>query len=76
MIFAVEIRDASSVWRAIAQGALTAPVRSVRNRSPHGIVCGVVMTVTLNGRTAAVVTAWHYIDCNAAPRLVTAYPRT
>jgi len=28
-----------------------------------------------NERVAFVVTAWHYADADAAPRLVTAYPK-
>jgi hypothetical protein len=46
----------------------------VRDRAPHGVVCGVEVTLTINEGTAPVATAWHYAHENAAPRLVTAYP--
>jgi len=45
-----------------------------RDRAPHGVVGGVELTLTINDREAAVATAWHYPDEDAAPRLVTAYP--
>ncbi len=34
------------------------------------------MQLTLNNRAATVITAWHYDDENAPPRLVSAYPTT
>ena len=59
---------------AIAAAVLGAPVSVVRDRAPHGVVCGVDITLTIHDRAASVATAWHYPDADAAPRLVTAYP--
>lgn len=36
---------------------------------------GVLINVTINRRSAPVLTAWHYADKTAAPRLVTTYPK-
>jgi hypothetical protein len=41
---------------------LHAPASVVRDRAPHGVVCGVDITFTINDRTASVATAWHYPD--------------
>jgi len=54
---------------------LNARVSTVRDRTPHGVVCGVEVELTITDRTARVATAWHYADEEASPRLVTAYPR-
>ena len=66
--------DSEAIWQAIAAVVLDAPVSAVRDRAPHGVVCGVEVELTINDRTARVATAWHYADEVAAPRLVTAYP--
>ena len=73
-VFGVGSKDSERVWRAIAAGILDAPVSTIRDWAPHGVVCGVEMTVTMNDRTAPIATSWHYTDEDAAPRLVTAYP--
>jgi len=39
-----------------------------------GVTCSVRTELTIGGRTAPMVSAWHYSDAGAAPRLVTAYP--
>lgn len=70
----VEPDDSEQIWQAIAAAVLDAPVSTIRDRTPHGGVCGVELTLTNNDRTARVATAWHYGDDHAAPRLVTAYP--
>lgn len=41
-----------------------------------GITCGVRVELTMGERTAPMLSAWHYTDPGAAPRLVTAYPTT
>lgn len=66
--------DSERIWAAIAPAVLDAPVSVMRDRAPHGVVCGVEVTLTLNERTAPVATAWHFADEDAAPRLITAYP--
>jgi hypothetical protein len=73
-VFWVGPADAEEVWRAIANAVLSAPISSVREVSPHGFSCEVQIVLTINARTAAVRTAWHYADAEAAPRLVTAFP--
>lgn len=65
-----------AVWGAILSAVATAPIVDVRMLGEIGITCGVDLSLTLNDRTAAVRTAWHYESADAAPRLVTAYPRT
>ena len=66
--------DAGLVWSAIARAVLDAPVSSIRDLSPFGVGCEVLVILTLNARTARVVTAWHYGSVGDAPRLITAYP--
>jgi hypothetical protein len=73
-VFHAGLQDSERIWAAIAAAVLHAPVSVVRDRAPHGVVCGVDITLTINDRTASVATAWHYPDADAAPRLVTAYP--
>jgi hypothetical protein len=73
-VFGVDLKDRQRIWSAIAAAILDAPVSTIRHRAPHGVVCGVEVTLTFNERTAPIATAWHYPDEEAAPRLVTAYP--
>lgn len=73
-VFHAGPEDSERSWAAIAAAVLDAPVSVMRDRAPHGVVCGVEVTLTLNERTAPVATAWHFADEDAAPRLITAYP--
>lgn len=74
-VFDIGSDDSQQIWCASATAVLDAPVSTVRDRAPHGVVCGVEVELTINNdRTAPVATAWHYIGEEAAPRLVTAYP--
>jgi hypothetical protein len=73
-VFHIGEDDAARLWAAIAQAALEASIFRVIDRGVHGIVCGVTLQLTLNGRTATVTTSWHYASVGDAPRLVTAYP--
>jgi hypothetical protein len=66
--------DGELIWAAIAEAVLDAPVSVVRDRALYGVICGVEVPLTINERTALVATAWHFVDDDAAPRLVTAYP--
>lgn len=66
--------DGGQLWSAIARAVLDAPVSSIRDLRPFGVGCEVCVFLTLNARTAPVLTAWHYENAGAAPRLVTAYP--
>jgi hypothetical protein len=73
-IFRVTVDDVDLVWESIAYGVLTAPVTAIR-RTSTGIGCEVFFELGINRRVAFVVTAWHYADAGATPRLVTAYPK-
>jgi hypothetical protein len=73
-VFHIERDGAEMLWNAIEQAVLGASVFRVIDRGWHGIVCGVTLQLTLNGRTATVTTSWHYATAGDAPRLVTAYP--
>jgi hypothetical protein len=73
-VFRIGPNDAEPLWNAIAQAVLDAPVFRVINRGKYGIVCGVVIQLTFNLRTATVATSWHYASADEAPRPVTAYP--
>ena len=73
-VFHAGPEDAERIWAAISAAVRDAPVSVVRDRAPHGAVCGVDVTLTINDRTSSVATVWHYPDEHAAPRLVTAYP--
>lgn len=75
-VFGVGPDDSGRIWTVIAAAVRDAPVAVIRDRAPHGVVCGVEVALTINDRTAPVATAWHYEDEHAAPRLVTAYPST
>jgi hypothetical protein len=66
--------DAKRLWSAIAQAVLDAPVSSIRDLSPFGVGCEVRVVLTLDTRTAVVLTAWHYENADGSPRLMTAYP--
>lgn len=73
-VFNVGPLDSEQIWLAIAAAVLDAPVSTIRNRAPYGVVCGVEVELTINDRSALITTAWHYADAGASPRLVTAYP--
>jgi hypothetical protein len=73
-VFGVGLTDSERIWTALAEAILDAPVSTIRDRAPHGVVCGVEVTITINDRAAPVATSWHYADEEAPPRLVTAYP--
>jgi hypothetical protein len=55
---------------------LDADVTEMRTVEAGGISCRVPITITIEGRTRAVRTVWHYARADAAPRLVTAFPTT
>lgn len=68
--------DAQLLWEVFTALAVESPVSRVRDLGHMGRTCEVVMELTLNNRTATVITAWHYDYDDAAPRLVSAYPTT
>ena len=73
-VFHVGPEDWERIWNAVAGAVLDARVGTVRDRAPFGVVCGVFVDLTLNGRAAPATLSWHYAYEGAAPRLVTAYP--
>jgi hypothetical protein len=66
--------DGECFWEAISAAVLESPIATVRDRGKDGVVCGIEVELTIEGRTAPVTISWHYEDEEAAPRLVTAYP--
>jgi len=73
-VFHIGANETERLWNAISQAVLDAPVFRIINRGRYGIVCGVVVQLTLDERTAMATTSWHYANAGDAPRLVTAYP--
>lgn len=73
-VFHTRVEDADQVWDCIAQAVPIAPITDIHGTG-IAVSYGVFIGVTLNGRFAPVLTAWHYADEGAAPRLVTAYPK-
>ena len=66
--------NADALWDAIAAAVVKAPVYGVRVAPGGGMLCELRFQLSLRGRTAIAVTAWHLAHDGAAPRLVTAYP--
>lgn len=64
---------------AIRAGLLTTPVSSIRENAPHGVNCVVDVPVPGMGekheQIVNVRTVWELANRDAAPRLVTAYPK-
>jgi hypothetical protein len=62
---------------ALSVGARSAPITSVRDNTPFGILCEVRIAVPGLGehrdRVALVTTSWELRHAGDAPRLVTAY---
>lgn len=73
-VFRIEVEDANQIWECIADAVLMTPITEFRGEG-IGASYGVLTTLTINGRFAPVLTAWHYAYEDAAPRLVTAYPK-
>jgi hypothetical protein len=73
-VFHVEAEDAELVWKSIAKAVLVAPITDLRAKG-NAVGYEVLIELTVNDRAAPVITAWHYQDANATPRLVTAYPK-
>jgi hypothetical protein len=61
-------------WQALKGAVREAAIKTVRLPDAGGVTCGVRVELTISKRTAPVVSAWHYAEPGAAPRLVTAYP--
>jgi hypothetical protein len=74
-VFHVDRAATEQVWSAITEAISVAPIHKIVDRGRNGVVCGVVIELTIGSRNARVRTSWHYEHAGAAPRLVTAYPR-
>lgn len=61
-------------WHTLKEAVAGARIETVRPRQDGEFSCGVSVELSIAGRTAIVVSAWHYSEPDAAPRLVTAYP--
>lgn len=59
-VFGLGESDGERLWGAITERLGDASVSVVRHRPPHGVVCGAVMSIQVNGGSASVTTAWHY----------------
>lgn len=66
--------DADLVWESIAKAVLRAPIAQIHGKGIT-VSYGVVVELAINERLAPALTAWHYEDACAPPRLVTAYPK-
>ena len=66
-------RNADALWDAIAAAVVEAPVYGVMVAPGGGMLCEVRFQLSLRGRTAIAVTAWHLAHDGAAARLVTPY---
>lgn len=69
------IEDAEEVWDAISTVAATAEVTGIRDLGRYGFSCEIDAEITIRDRSATFRTIWHYATHDAAPRLVSAYPR-
>jgi hypothetical protein len=76
-VLGITATDVDYLAYALREGLVITPVRRVRANPPHGVVCGVWITIRGLGahadRTAVVRTAWEIRHEDDAPRLVTAY---
>jgi hypothetical protein len=68
--------DRDQVWEAMTAQLQSALITNIRTPGSFGLTAEVAIRLTLNERTATVLTAWHYDYEGAAPRLATAYPTT
>jgi hypothetical protein len=73
-VFHIGPEDSGLLWVAIAAASVEASIATVRDRGEDGVVCGVKIELTIEGRTTPVTVSWHYEREGSAPRLVTAYP--
>jgi hypothetical protein len=71
----VGVEDAEEAWKAISTLATTAKVTGVRDLGRFGFNCEVDAQLTIGERSATFRTIWHYAARDAAPRLVSAFPK-
>lgn len=73
-VLQVETDEWELAWQALKEAVHEATIETVRSPAAGGLTCGVTTELTIGERSAPVVSAWHYSEPGAAPRLVTAYP--
>lgn len=73
-VLQVEPDEWELAWRVLKRAVQEVVISTVRPLDAGGVTCGVSAELTIDERTAPVVSAWHYPDPGAPPRLVTAYP--
>lgn len=73
-VLQVEADEWELAWKALKEAVREVSIETVRSLDAGGVSCGVTAELTIGERTAPVVSAWHYPEPGAAPRLVTAYP--
>lgn len=73
-VLQVEAKEWELAWNALKEAVRDTAIKTVRLLDAGGVSCGVSAELSIGGRTAPVVSAWHYAEPGAAPRLVTAYP--
>src|SRR5690348_7993925 len=71
----VGVPDSEEVWQAISILARTAEVTGFRDLGRFGFNCEVDAQLTIGERSAMFRTIWHYAAPDAAPRLVSAFPK-
>lgn len=71
----VGVEEAAEVWEAISAVGATAEVTGVRDLGRFGFSCEIDARLTIGERSARFRTIWHYAGPDAAPRLVSAYPK-
>ncbi|HEX3042897.1 MAG TPA: hypothetical protein VHP56_12485 [Solirubrobacterales bacterium] len=73
-VLRVEAGHWEFTWATLKEAVREAAIETVRPLEAGSVSCGVTVEITIGRRTALVVSAWHYAEPGAAPRLVTAYP--
>lgn len=73
-VLQVDADEWELAWQALKEAVRQAAIKTVRSLDAGDVTCGVTVEMTIGERTALVVSAWHYAEPGAAPRLVTAYP--
>lgn len=76
-ILGIDLADLDYLADALREGARSAPITSVRDNTPFGLLCEVRIPVVGLGehrdRVALVTTSWELRHAGDPPRLVTAY---
>ncbi len=75
LVFKLGAEDVDQLWEVLSALVETVPVSAIRDKGEYGLNCEVAFRLQINGRTADVITVWHYDREDAPPTLVTAYPK-